>query len=455
MIATSTMAYGINMPCRSVVFAGDSIFFDALHFRQMSGRAGRRGFDDLGHIIFFGIPGHKISRLLISPVPHLQGRQPFSITLVLRMLMLYEQRPDTHDMLLPLIQQPHMAQEHPHLVSQLQHMFRHSLEYLQRRHLLNAAGEGINLAPLAAHTFWTEPANLFVVHMLEQGHFHQLTNPAMTKEGDSLIKEQHREWPSISEDTLQVLSHVYEREALRPNVLDDTRLNTKCPSRVVLEPLPEPYKSSLEQHNSTTLRTMSAFVRLFAHNENLPQSTRLPMSERAFGPGEEQDCADGGLGAHLASTAVPFEAVSSFSALGGKGDAFDSAQELCWSARQGVFMQMAAVPVLDSKDRHGNPLPLNRHIVDFYKHGQKGLLTTANGIPEGVAWEKLAGFVGAIKAVAGGLEAISPQANAQTSADDDEFMSDTHLLSCFKRLAIEYKQCHDNFNIPGKSVSKA
>jgi superfamily II RNA helicase len=71
VFGTGTLAFGINMPCRSTVFVGDSVFLTALMFRQMSGRAGRRGFDTLGNVVFLAISEVKINRLMTADLPSL------------------------------------------------------------------------------------------------------------------------------------------------------------------------------------------------------------------------------------------------------------------------------------------------------------------------------------------------------------------------------------------------
>ena len=80
VISSQTLALGINMPCKTSVFLGDSLSVNAVQFRQMSGRAGRRGFDDIGHVIFFGTPPSKISKLLASRLPRIQGNGASAIS---------------------------------------------------------------------------------------------------------------------------------------------------------------------------------------------------------------------------------------------------------------------------------------------------------------------------------------------------------------------------------------
>src|SRR5205823_14290920 len=91
IIATGTLALGINMPCKTTVFVGDSIALTALQYRQMSGRSGRRGFDPLGHVVFFGITLTKIVRLLMSGLPDLSRHFPLTTTLTLRSFNLLNQ----------------------------------------------------------------------------------------------------------------------------------------------------------------------------------------------------------------------------------------------------------------------------------------------------------------------------------------------------------------------------
>ncbi|ADM11545.1 putative Ski2 RNA helicase [Encephalitozoon intestinalis ATCC 50506] len=80
LFATETLALGINMPCRTVVFAGDSLQLDPMNYKQMAGRAGRRGFDTLGNVVFMGIPKQRVQNLMVSLLPNIKGVYTYTNT---------------------------------------------------------------------------------------------------------------------------------------------------------------------------------------------------------------------------------------------------------------------------------------------------------------------------------------------------------------------------------------
>ena len=59
------------MTTKTVAYVKDSIYLDALQYRQSSGRAGSRGFDVQGHVVFVDIPLSKIRSLIFLIYPSL------------------------------------------------------------------------------------------------------------------------------------------------------------------------------------------------------------------------------------------------------------------------------------------------------------------------------------------------------------------------------------------------
>ena len=63
----------------------------------MSGRAGRRGFDPVGNVVFFGVPYQKVQRLITANIPKLVGNFPINVSLVLRLLLMTSKGEDKRD----------------------------------------------------------------------------------------------------------------------------------------------------------------------------------------------------------------------------------------------------------------------------------------------------------------------------------------------------------------------
>eukprot|EP01116_Phalansterium_solitarium_P024371 TRINITY_DN8917_c0_g1_i1.p1 TRINITY_DN8917_c0_g1~~TRINITY_DN8917_c0_g1_i1.p1 ORF type:complete len:1795 (-),score=782.65 TRINITY_DN8917_c0_g1_i1:248-5632(-) len=369
VIATETLALGIHMPCRTVVFAGDHVQLTPLQYRQMSGRAGRRGFDLLGHVIFFGVPAHKIRRLLTSEVPVLAGHFPFTSSLVLRLMVLYQKVQDKQGVLesiVCLMRQPFFALGHEQIGEQVKYHFRYALEYLLREGLIGASGDPIGLAYLTSHVYSNEPENFVFASLLKEGVLQRVcANWAFNKPNEVVMH-----------DLLLLLAHLFRRKPLHVSSLADETLKT-APSGVILERLPEQLATTIAAHGRKALDVFASYARSFAATLGA-EHRQLPVSLLEFPESRDFGTAGGLLGV-LQREAVPFVAASPFVATSeANPDRFDSVQQLVSSVRNGVYLEPNALPILEGVEDG----PLNGFVVDFFNHGSLKVLRTWNGIPE-------------------------------------------------------------------------
>ncbi|KAH9253669.1 hypothetical protein BASA81_008287 [Batrachochytrium salamandrivorans] len=83
------LAYGVNMPFRAAVFYGDPgrHWLTPLLHQQMAGRAGRRGLDRQGHLVYAGFSPDRLRELLRGELPDVVGRFPLYPTVPLQLEM--------------------------------------------------------------------------------------------------------------------------------------------------------------------------------------------------------------------------------------------------------------------------------------------------------------------------------------------------------------------------------
>lgn len=97
VFATSTVAAGVNFPARTVLFLNSDRFngrefqpLDSTQFHQMTGRAGRRGMDNIGFAV--AIPGkfmdiRHVAKLISSPPSFVTSRIKINFSMALNLLL--------------------------------------------------------------------------------------------------------------------------------------------------------------------------------------------------------------------------------------------------------------------------------------------------------------------------------------------------------------------------------
>ena len=338
------------MPCKTVVFSGDSVFLTALNFRQASGRAGRRGvrdsfllalawlisvqFDLLGNVVFQNIPMEKACRLVSSKLPDLNGHFPITTTLILRLFILLHGSKDdskgskyAEKVINTLLSQSRLFLGGASFRDQVLHHVRFSVEYLRRQFLLDIDGAPINFAGCVSHLYFTENSSFALHTLLKDGYFHNLCAELSTKSEERIL------------DTLMlVMAHLFGRHPCRQADQEFIDKVAKPSSSIVfLPPLPPQAESILRDHDKQTLQIFSTYAKTFAAQHLKEDDRKMPLTGMLMG-GESAE------GDTFLDSLPPTTVRSAFSALSGHGDDFRSVTELCRTARDGVFLEESVIP---------------------------------------------------------------------------------------------------------------
>ncbi|KAK6517129.1 hypothetical protein TWF506_007005 [Arthrobotrys conoides] len=370
VVATGTLALGINMPCKTVGFVGDSVYLTALAYRQCSGRAGRRGFDLFGNVVFHGLSQAKVNRLISSRLPSLQGHFPISTSLVLRMFSLIDgshESPYSQKAINQLLSQSRLFLGGDSFKEQVLHHLRFSIEYLRRQHLIDARGRPINFAGLVGHLYYTQNSAFAFHALLKDGVLHSICKDIDKKPRGTVLM------------LMSVMAQIFGRRRCKaPAELGQirTEIIKRSPSDVYLSPLLGIAREALDKHNEETLKTFTGYAATFAKEycQDIPDNV-LPFTNKKIGSSiSEED----GNNTHVRST---------FFRISGETDSFASIEDLSTSTRNGVFLESSAIPIIDVKDGYWNA-----YLLDFYKHGSLHPLVVANGLRKNDVWFMLNDF---------------------------------------------------------------
>lgn len=362
-----------QMPCKTVVFSGDSVFLTALNFRQCAGRAGRRGFDILGNVVFHGISLDKACRLVSSRLPDLNGHFPITTTLVLRLFTLLHESDNSNyarRAINSLLSQPRLYLGGESFKAQVLHHLRFSIEYLRRQQLLGLGGEPINFTGAVSHLYYTENSSFAFHALLKGGYFHSLCVDIQSKP-QATVRQ-----------LMLVMAHLFGRRPCRQSDAEFIETIVKRSSSIVFLPkLPQKAMKILQNHNQETLETFATYVKTFAKQHVKGDDRVLPLSGLSMGSATPSAI-------EALHALPPTTARSQFVALSGHSDTFTSIDDLCSSTRSEIFLEKSVIPYIDIP----SPVPLNAYLYDFFMHGAVQPLEIANGIKRGDVWFLLNDF---------------------------------------------------------------
>jgi hypothetical protein len=165
VVSSASLAVGVNTPCKSIIVGSDSRFLDEILLQQMIGRAGRRGIEDMGHVIFFSLDEYRLRDMISCKLPEISGSMPLTISYILRLVLLVKSRE------YPVVEGDSVSQSvskvlnTPLFVNNEDHF---ALLVLRVFQLANPEFYPTDLALIISHMFYTEPSNFILTYLLQQ-----------------------------------------------------------------------------------------------------------------------------------------------------------------------------------------------------------------------------------------------------------------------------------------------
>eukprot|EP00916_Digyalum_oweni_P008339 GHVL01013993.1.p1 GENE.GHVL01013993.1~~GHVL01013993.1.p1 ORF type:complete len:1057 (-),score=171.17 GHVL01013993.1:225-3395(-) len=427
IVCTSTLALGINMPCKSVIFTDSHMKLTPTLFRQMSGRAGRRGQDLIGRVIFVNFTFRKIQLLLASGLHVFQGHYPLTTGLTLRSLALTQLIPDftTDDVkklfvtkeepvalrerirkkmksalirmftepLLTVSTENHILkkEEMKAIQNELKFNFRFNVDLLAKLFMVSKNGSLQLLAGLPFYLYEKEPAIFLFAFLILEGIF---DDPHMA-----------------TDEFMLIIANIFNRKLLTRSIQyrAKKKFDDATEDHPILQPPREDVQKCISQYNQIVMETFNDCIKICALSTELTSNDyQLPASKifwKRQSIGDQSECIslvpetdasrvndESSWMKALGNSNVPSISRSPFSALSGNGDLFGTAEEIEREVRRHIQIdQVPLVPVQNTIPAEMEEF-CNSFILDFLIHGKLNLMHR-NFMSQADAWTSINDFV--------------------------------------------------------------
>mgnify|MGYP001035418477 CR=1 FL=1 len=411
VFSTATLALGINAPCRTVILGSDAkLFLDPLMYRQMIGRAGRRGRDDFGWVVFAGnISRWRVQFLVTAPLAPINPSAPITPVFALRAAQLFVPK-STRDREIAALRirgllvsslaatcyASRLSQNALHKQGQMVLIL--GVCVAKSLQLMSPTGHPIGLAGLAQHLHYHGSGAFALCHLLQRGVLYRI---AVASDQDMEMK---------ARSLLHLLSFLFNQVPL-----SRARTVIECydaSSSIVILPPPlgewrkelNSYNKMVLAHATTLLSTLGCDNPSESAEDQAADAAKifLPRSRVSFRRNvlrtlnhNDHDTNDGQHQSALAQCIeltprfeTPFERALSATVQTRQTINRNGAQ-LHATLESPELLPFNRIPTIELQHADRRPIVFNAIALDFYKHGQICEIERANEMRQGSSWHIL------------------------------------------------------------------